>query len=154
VWAIVLAGGEGLRLRPLTQRIWSTSIFVARTSLLIEVAGRLLPGLHERLERIWAFAGTEDEPWAVQQAYALAPVASFSRAILEAAPALLAVRALPPSSDATWGRRSGSCGWWSSWGSGLRGSLRRPDPPEVGSSVAPAPDAGLGTAGTAVKEAR
>jgi mannose-1-phosphate guanylyltransferase len=65
-------------------------------ALLLEAAARLVPALHERLARIGAFAGTEDEPWAVQQAYALAPSASFSRAVLEACPSLLAMRALPP----------------------------------------------------------
>lgn len=75
--------------------LWNTLIFVARASLLLTAAERLLPALSGRLARISAFAGTEEEPWAVQQAYALAPSASFSRAILEAAPFLLAVRALP-----------------------------------------------------------
>jgi len=76
--------------------LWNTLIFVARASLLLWAAERLLPVLHGRLARLSAFSGTEDEPWAIQQAYALAPTASFSRAILEAAPFLLAVRALPP----------------------------------------------------------
>lgn len=75
--------------------LWNTFIFVARAALLLEAAARLVPVLHERLARISAFAGTEDEPWAVQQAYALAPASSFSRAVFEASPALLAVRALP-----------------------------------------------------------
>lgn len=75
--------------------LWNTFIFVARVSVLIDAAARLVPALHERLARIRAFAGTEDEPWAVQQAYALAPEASFSRAVLEACPSLLAVRTLP-----------------------------------------------------------
>ena len=78
LWTIILAGGEGVRLRP----------FVA-------AGARCLPVLHERLAGIERFAGSEHEPWAIHQAYVYAPRASFSRAVLEACPALLAVSRLP-----------------------------------------------------------
>lgn len=55
-----------------------------------------VPEVTERLARIAPFAGTEDEVWAVHQAYALMPRANFSRAVLESCPGYLAVSELPP----------------------------------------------------------
>jgi len=149
LWTIILAGGEGIRLRPLTRRICGDDrpkqyvpLLEARSLLgqtldraaritppertvvvtqrrhskyiadefrarpvprvLIQpddrgtaAGARCLPVLHERLAGIERFAGSEHEPWAIHQAYAYAPRASFSRAVLEACPSLLAVSRLP-----------------------------------------------------------
>ena len=79
--------------------LWNTFVIVATVSTLIEAGRACLPRLHDRLSAIGAFAGTEDEPWAVRQAYALAPRANFARAVLEVCPRPLAVATMP---DVTW----------------------------------------------------
>lgn len=76
--------------------LWNTLVLVAGTSTLIEAGRQLLPTLHDRLARIAPFMGTEDEAWAIEQAYALAPKANFSREILERCPPFLVVSQLPP----------------------------------------------------------
>ena len=59
-------------------------------------AGReAVPEVDERLARAEPFLGTDEEAWALHQAYALMPKASFSRAILEPCPPCLAVAAIP-----------------------------------------------------------
>jgi mannose-1-phosphate guanylyltransferase len=83
--------------------LWNTLVVVAKAGTLVE-AGRLcLPRLHERLARIAPFANTEDEAWAIQQAYALAPTANFSRGILEAGLPFLGVWKLPAVTWSDWG---------------------------------------------------
>ncbi len=84
--------------------LWNTFVFVARTSLLLEVGARFLPQLHERLSLIRPFKDTEDERWALQQAYALSQKMSFSRGVLELCPPGLVVSGLPPALT------------WSDWG--------------------------------------
>jgi mannose-1-phosphate guanylyltransferase len=76
--------------------VWNTFVFVATAERLVAVGRDLLPTLHDRLRRIWSWAGTEHEAWAVEQAYRLAPCASFSDSVLAAAPEMLVVRRLPP----------------------------------------------------------
>lgn len=79
--------------------LWNTFVLVARASTLVD-AGRLcVPGLHERLAGTVPFAGGEDESWAIRQAYALAPRANFSRAVLQSGVAPLAVAKV---SNVTW----------------------------------------------------
>jgi len=51
--------------------------------------------LADRLARLSSFWGTEHDRWAIRQAYALAPTANFSRAILEACSQPLAVVKMP-----------------------------------------------------------
>ena len=41
------------------------------------------------------FVGTEEEPWALHQAYVLMPKADFSRSVLEPCPPFLAVSEMP-----------------------------------------------------------
>lgn len=76
--------------------LWDTLVCVARVGTFLEAGRHLLPHLCDRLGRIAPFAGTDDERWAVQQAYSLMPRANFSRSILEPCPAFLAVSKLPP----------------------------------------------------------
>lgn len=83
--------------------LWNTFAFVAKLATLLEAGRQLLPRLSDRLARIAPFAGTEDEPWAIQQAYALAPKANFSRAVLEPCPSFLAVSRLPALTWSDWG---------------------------------------------------
>lgn len=83
--------------------LWNTFVFVAKVATLLEAGCRLLPQLSDRLARIAPFAGTADEPWAIHQAYALAPRANFSRAILEPCPPFLAVSRLPALTWSDWG---------------------------------------------------
>jgi mannose-1-phosphate guanylyltransferase len=75
--------------------LWNTFIVVGKASALIRAGQEGLPEVADRLARIDRFWGTEDEGWAVQQAYALMPEADFSRAILAPVPACLAVSRLP-----------------------------------------------------------
>jgi len=84
--------------------LWNTLVLVGRVAVLIELGWRTLPALSDRLARIKPFADSADEAWALQQAYLLAAKASFSRAVLEACPSVLAVSPLPPTVS------------WSDWG--------------------------------------
>jgi len=83
--------------------LWNTFVFVAKTATLLAEGQRALPELSHRLARIAPFAGTEREGWAVREAYALAPTANFSRAILQTSPARLAVSRLPSLTWSDWG---------------------------------------------------
>jgi len=84
--------------------LWNTLVLVARAATLLDAGWQVLPELTERLARIEPFADTDDEPWALKQAYALAPGANFSRAVLESGLPGLAVSQLPASVG------------WSDWG--------------------------------------
>lgn len=75
--------------------LWNTFVFVARASVVLAAGRECVPGMADRLARLSAFWGTEHERWAVRQAYALAPTANFSRAILEACSRPLGVVKMP-----------------------------------------------------------
>lgn len=75
--------------------LWNTSVIVAKVSALLELGRAQLPNVEDRLARIQRFVGTPDEAAAVRQAYELLPKANFSRTILEASAATLAVSRLP-----------------------------------------------------------
>ena len=75
--------------------VWNTFVLVAGARTLIAAGGECVPELNDRLRRLSAFFGTEHEGWAMRQAYALAPRANFSHAVLERCPAALAVSKLP-----------------------------------------------------------
>jgi mannose-1-phosphate guanylyltransferase len=83
--------------------LWNTFVLVARVSTLLDAERECLPALHDRLSRIGPFAGTEHESWMTRQAYALAPHANFSRAILAPCPRGLVVSKLPPVTWCDWG---------------------------------------------------
>lgn len=83
--------------------LWNTLVFAAKVSTLIEAGRQLLPQLHDRLARIAPFADTEDEAWAFQQAYHLAPRANFSQSILQRCPPGLVVSRLPALTWCDWG---------------------------------------------------
>jgi mannose-1-phosphate guanylyltransferase len=74
---------------------WNTFVLVARASTMVTAGRDYLPTLHARLAQIAPFAGSKDEEWAIRTAYAMAPTASFSRAVLEPCPPWLAVSPLP-----------------------------------------------------------
>jgi mannose-1-phosphate guanylyltransferase len=71
--------------------LWNTAIVVARVSTLIRFGEFAVPDLSNRLAQIGRFAGTEDEPAAVYQAYALLTRASLFRDMLAPHPEHLAV---------------------------------------------------------------
>lgn len=81
--------------------LWNTLVVVARGATLVQVGRQLLPELHGPLVAIAASAGDDAE--AVAQAYAVAPHASFSRAILERCPPGLVVSRLPRLAWSDWG---------------------------------------------------
>ncbi len=76
--------------------LWNTFVFAATASALIDAGSRCLPLLHDRLVRLSVFAGTTFEPWALDQAYLLAPRADFSQAVLGSSLCCLAVAQMPP----------------------------------------------------------
>jgi mannose-1-phosphate guanylyltransferase len=75
--------------------LWNTFVFVSRAAAVIEAGRQRVPALEERLRRAVAFADTEHEHWALQQAYALASRANFSHTLLSAWPLPLGVSPLP-----------------------------------------------------------
>jgi mannose-1-phosphate guanylyltransferase len=76
--------------------LWNTSVIVAKAAALVELGRAHLPDVDARLARIERFEGTPEEPAAVRQAYELLPKANFSRSVLEASSASLAVSRMPP----------------------------------------------------------
>jgi mannose-1-phosphate guanylyltransferase len=83
--------------------LWNTLVLVAKASTLLAAERHMLPALHQRLARLRRFLGTEHQTWALEQAYALAPRANFSRAILEPCPPVLAVSRMPELTWSDWG---------------------------------------------------
>lgn len=83
--------------------LWNTFVMVARAAAFLDAGRRTLPELHERLRRVRAFAGTSEEDAALERAYALTAPADFSRDVLAADPARLAVSPLPPLHWSDWG---------------------------------------------------
>jgi mannose-1-phosphate guanylyltransferase len=75
--------------------LWNTFVLVASASALIRAGRECVPGLHDRLARLGAYAGTEHEAWAIRQAYAFVPRENFSRSVLEVCPGPLAVAKVP-----------------------------------------------------------
>ncbi|HEY7040994.1 MAG TPA: sugar phosphate nucleotidyltransferase [Methylomirabilota bacterium] len=91
---------RGLRAKPadspapspgLADGLWNTAIVVARARTLVGLGELALPDLSRRLAGIGRFAGGDDEPAAVHQAYALMPRARFCRDLLAPHPEHLAV---------------------------------------------------------------
>jgi len=80
--------------------LWNTLVIVARASTLVAAGRELMPELHARLADVAAAPGDEE---AVAQAYAGAPRANFSRAILERCPSGLVVSRLPRLAWSDWG---------------------------------------------------
>ena len=75
--------------------LWNTAITVARAQALVELGARALPEMSARLAGIRPFLDSDRELEEVQQAYAVMPRASFSRAVLESHPEDLGVSRLP-----------------------------------------------------------
>jgi mannose-1-phosphate guanylyltransferase len=84
--------------------LWNTFVLVARAAALAALGRETLPELSARIERLGAFVGAPEATWAIRQAFALAPRASFSHEVLERVPAGLAVSRLP------------ACVRWADWG--------------------------------------
>jgi mannose-1-phosphate guanylyltransferase len=75
--------------------LWNTFVLVGKIAAFLRAGREAVPQVGERLARVEPFLGTDDEAWALHQAYALIPNVSFARAILEPCPPSLAVAALP-----------------------------------------------------------
>jgi mannose-1-phosphate guanylyltransferase len=71
--------------------LWNSLVVVARVGALKALGREFLPDVDARLARLEAFAGSEEEAWAVRQAYSLMRAASFSRHVLEPAAESLVV---------------------------------------------------------------
>ena len=70
-------------------------MLVGKAAAFLRAGREAVPEVGERLARAEPFLGTDAEAWALHQAYALIPKASFAQAILEPCPPSLAVAALP-----------------------------------------------------------
>ncbi len=79
--------------------LWNTLVFVTEAGALLASGRACVPGVAGRLGWLSAFWDGDLEEWAVRQAYALAPTANFSRAVLEACAQPVAVLRV---SDLTW----------------------------------------------------
>jgi mannose-1-phosphate guanylyltransferase len=75
--------------------LWNTFVLVGKAATFLRAGREAVPEVDERLTRAEPFLGTDQEAWALHQAYALMPKANFSRAILEPCPPCLAVSAIP-----------------------------------------------------------
>ena len=75
--------------------LWNTFVLIGKAAAFLRAGQEAVPEVNDRLSRIAPFLGSEDEAWAIHQAYALLPKANFSRSILEPCPSFLAVSALP-----------------------------------------------------------
>ncbi len=75
--------------------LWNTAIAVARTRALLELGARALPEMSRRFAGLQPLRDSDRELAALQEAYALVPRASFSRAMLEPHPEHLGVSPLP-----------------------------------------------------------
>ncbi len=75
--------------------LWNTFVLVGKAATFLRAGREAVPDVDERLARAERFLGSDEEAWALRQAYALMPTANFSRAILEPCPPYLAVAAIP-----------------------------------------------------------
>jgi len=75
--------------------LWNTCVIVAKAARLIDLGGRYVPELSALLAPLERFFGTERERWALGQAYALAPRASFARDVLQPGGADFMVSRMP-----------------------------------------------------------
>ncbi len=75
--------------------LWNTLVLVGKAATFLRAGREALPEVNDRLARITPFLGTEDEAWALQQAYGPMPKANFSHSVLEPSPPFLAVSELP-----------------------------------------------------------
>jgi len=75
--------------------LWNTFVLVGKAAVFLRAGREAVPEVGERLARAEPFFGSREEAWALHQAYALIPNASFARAILEPCPSSLAVAELP-----------------------------------------------------------
>lgn len=71
--------------------LWNTAIVVARVAALVRLGEIAQPEMSARLARVGGFAGSDDEPAAVHQAYALMPRARLFDDLLARHPEHLAV---------------------------------------------------------------
>ena len=79
--------------------LWNTFVLVGKAATFLRAGQNAVPEMNGRLARLAPYLGTEEEPVALHQAYALMPRANFSRSILEPCPSFLAASVLP---DVTW----------------------------------------------------
>ncbi len=75
--------------------LWNTFILVGKVSAFLRAGREAMPRVDERLALLERFLGTDEEAWALDQAYTLMPSANFSRATLESCPPFLAVARMP-----------------------------------------------------------
>jgi mannose-1-phosphate guanylyltransferase len=106
---------EGARACQAAGAFWNTFILVSPVATLAAIGAATMPQLSASLERPGPRGAAPGDLWAIREAFALAPRASFSRDVLERLPAGMAVAPLPASIT------------WTDWGTPERVivSLRR-----------------------------
>jgi mannose-1-phosphate guanylyltransferase len=102
-WAVILAGGDGVRLRSMTRGIagderfraqgwlWNSFMMVGRVSTMRVLIRLAAPGLSRSFSEIAGTLGTIGEGPALERLYCGLPSVDFSRQVLAARPDRLAV---------------------------------------------------------------
>jgi mannose-1-phosphate guanylyltransferase len=75
--------------------LWNTFVLVGKAATFVRIGHGAVPEVSDRLAHLTPFLGTEDQAWAIHQAFLYMPTVNFSRAVLEPCPAFLAVADLP-----------------------------------------------------------
>jgi mannose-1-phosphate guanylyltransferase len=61
--------------------LWNSFVLVGKAATFLRAGREAVPDVCERLARLEPFFGTDEEAWALHQAYGLIPKANFSRAV-------------------------------------------------------------------------
>ena len=75
--------------------LWNTFVLVFKAAIFLRAGREAVPEVDNRLTSAEPFFGTDEEAWALHQAYALMPKANFSHMVLEPCPRFLAVAPIP-----------------------------------------------------------
>ena len=75
--------------------LWNTFVLVGKAATFLRAGREAVPAVDERLVCARRFLGTDEEAWALHQAYMVMPKANFSSEVLEPCPPSLAVSAIP-----------------------------------------------------------
>jgi hypothetical protein len=90
-WVVILAGGDGVRLRSTTRGSAGSFVMVGRVSTLLALLRLTVPDLHRSFVEMSAAFGTVGECAALDRLYSGLPSVDFPRQVLTARPDRLAV---------------------------------------------------------------
>lgn len=83
--------------------LWNTFVMVGCVTAFVEVGRRFTPRLHEHLLHLRPSMHADEQEKIVSEAYAVSRKVDFSRSVMEARPAFLAVSELPDVGWSDWG---------------------------------------------------